>query len=197
MAARPIPDGYHTVTPYLTVRDAAKVIDFLKQAFGAELSHEPIKRPDGKIMHAEVKIGNSRVMIAEESEMGKATLVVALSLFSERRQRVPAGRQGRRQDDHGTDGHVLRRPLRRREGSVGQQLDDRHAQGRRRAAGAGEARRGLLQAAEAQGGLGEPFRFPSGRAASSGRRPARGPAQKGATSGMPMKVESGALLVRV
>jgi PhnB protein len=74
MAAKPIPEGHHTVTPYLTVRDARKVIDFLKQAFGAQLAYEPLKRPDGKIMHAEVQIGNSRVMIAEKSDMAKATL---------------------------------------------------------------------------------------------------------------------------
>jgi len=73
MAVKPVPDGYHTVTPYLTVRGAAKVIEFLKQAFGAELSHEPVKRPDGSIMHAQVKIGDSPVMIAEENEMAKAT----------------------------------------------------------------------------------------------------------------------------
>ena len=73
MAAKPVPDGYHTVTPYLTVRGAAKVIEFLKQAFGAELSLEPVKRPDGAIMHAEVKIGDSRVMLGEENEMAKAT----------------------------------------------------------------------------------------------------------------------------
>jgi PhnB protein len=73
MAAKPIPDGFHSVTPYLTVRGAPKVIEFLKQAFGAEMSHEPTKRPDGSIMHAQVKIGDSLVMIAEESEMAKAT----------------------------------------------------------------------------------------------------------------------------
>jgi PhnB protein len=73
MAAKPVPDGYHTVTPYLTVRGAPRVIEFLKMAFGAELSHEPIKRPDGSIMHAQVTIGDSRVMIGEESEMTKAT----------------------------------------------------------------------------------------------------------------------------
>jgi PhnB protein len=73
MAAKPVPDGHHTVTPYLTVRNAAKVIDFLKQAFGAEVTYEPLKRPDGTIMHAEVKIDDSCVMIAEESEMAKAT----------------------------------------------------------------------------------------------------------------------------
>jgi PhnB protein len=73
MAAKPVPDGYHTVTPYLTVRNAPKVIEFLQQAFGAEISHEPTKRPDGTIMHAEVTIGDSRIMIGEESEMAKAT----------------------------------------------------------------------------------------------------------------------------
>ena len=73
MAAKPVPDGYHTVTPYLTVRSAPKVIEFLKQAFGAELFHEPVKRPDGTIMHAQVQIGDSRIMIAEENEMAKAT----------------------------------------------------------------------------------------------------------------------------
>ena len=73
MTAKPIPDGYHSVTPYLTVRGAAKVIEFLKQAFGAEIAHEPLKRPDGTIMHAQIIIGDSRVMIAEESEMAKAT----------------------------------------------------------------------------------------------------------------------------
>ena len=70
---KPVPDGYHSVTPYLTVRGATKVIDFLKQAFGAKLSHEPIKRPDGSIMHAQVIIGDSRIMIAEENEMARAT----------------------------------------------------------------------------------------------------------------------------
>jgi PhnB protein len=72
MVAKYVPEGHHTVTPYLTVRGAAKVIDFLKRAFGAEITHEPLKRPNGTIMHAEVKIGDSRVMIAEESEMAKA-----------------------------------------------------------------------------------------------------------------------------
>lgn len=72
MSAQPIPHGYHSVTPYLTVRDAPKVLAFLKQAFGAEIAKEPLKRPDGTIMHAQVKIGDSHVMIAEESEMAKA-----------------------------------------------------------------------------------------------------------------------------
>ena len=73
MAVKPIPDGFHTVTPYVTVRDAGKVIAFLKAAFNAEIGHDPIKRPDGSVMHAHVKIGNSRVMIADEMEGMKAT----------------------------------------------------------------------------------------------------------------------------
>jgi len=83
MAAKPIPDGYHTVTPYITVRGTAKVLDFLKQAFGAEPTHQPITRPDGKIMHAEVKIGDSRVMLAEESEMAKASASTLYLYFAD------------------------------------------------------------------------------------------------------------------
>jgi uncharacterized glyoxalase superfamily protein PhnB len=65
MAVKPIPDGYHTVTPYLVVPGVAKLITFLKQAFGAEETHPPTSRPDGAIMHAEVRIGDSRVMMGE------------------------------------------------------------------------------------------------------------------------------------
>jgi len=46
MATKPIPDDYHSLTPYLTVRGAAKAIDFLKRAFGAEITHEPLSRPN-------------------------------------------------------------------------------------------------------------------------------------------------------
>ena len=66
-----IPDGYHAVTPYLTVRDGAQVIEFYKRAFGAkEIMRMP--GPDGKsIMHAEVQIGDSIVMLsAEQPGMG-------------------------------------------------------------------------------------------------------------------------------
>jgi uncharacterized glyoxalase superfamily protein PhnB len=72
MAAKPIPDGYHTVTPYLIVRDAAKTIDFLKHAFGAEHSFEPMIRPDGMIMHADLKLGDSHVMISDATEQHPA-----------------------------------------------------------------------------------------------------------------------------
>jgi PhnB protein len=70
MAVKPIPDGYYTATPYLIVKGAARAIDFYKQAFGAqELMRFPM--PDGKIGHAEIKIGNSPIMLADEmQEMG-------------------------------------------------------------------------------------------------------------------------------
>src|SRR5919197_647144 len=64
MAVKPIPEGYHTVTPYLTVQGAAKLIEFLKQAFEAHES-ERITRPDGTIGHAEVRIGDSVVMMGD------------------------------------------------------------------------------------------------------------------------------------
>ena len=70
MAVQPIPAGYHTVTPYLIVRDAANAIDFYKQAFGA-LELFRMAGPGGKIGHAEIKIGDSPIMLADEfPEMG-------------------------------------------------------------------------------------------------------------------------------
>ena len=70
MAAKvkPIPDGFHTVTPYLIVEGAKKVIDFMQHALGARHDHEPTLRPDGTIMHATLKIGDSMVMISDASE---------------------------------------------------------------------------------------------------------------------------------
>lgn len=97
MTAKPIPDGYHAVTPYLIVRGANKEIEFLKQAFDAKPSHDAIKRPDGSIMHAQVTIGDSCVMVAEESEMAKATTstlyVYVPDVDSVYRQAVKAGGQ--------------------------------------------------------------------------------------------------------
>src|SRR6185369_11122896 len=65
--ADPIPSGYHTVTPYLRVTGAAEFIDFLKQAFGANEMHRSLA-PDGSIMHADVTIGDSHVMLTEGME---------------------------------------------------------------------------------------------------------------------------------
>lgn len=65
MAVKPIPDGYHTVTPYLIMKKAGAAIDFYKKAFGAkELFRMP--GPNGAVMHAEIQIGNSIIMLADE-----------------------------------------------------------------------------------------------------------------------------------
>jgi PhnB protein len=66
MSVKPIPDGYHTLTPFLTCRDAARAIEFYKQAFGAEVRGGVAKGPDGKVMHAELKIGDSVIMLSDE-----------------------------------------------------------------------------------------------------------------------------------
>lgn len=64
MSPKPIPNGFHTVTPYLLVPGTSKLIDFLKQAFGAELLFRS-ERPDGVLMHGVLQIGDSKVMLAE------------------------------------------------------------------------------------------------------------------------------------
>ena len=62
---RPVPEGYHSLTPQLTCRDAARAIDFYKNVFGAtEVTR--MAGPDGKIMHAELKIGDSHLMLNDE-----------------------------------------------------------------------------------------------------------------------------------
>jgi PhnB protein len=64
--AKPIPDGYRTVTPYLTVTGAAQALDFYKRAFGAQ-EVERMTGPDGQsVMHAEIRIGDSIVMLSDE-----------------------------------------------------------------------------------------------------------------------------------
>ncbi|MBS1957136.1 MAG: VOC family protein [Cyanobacteria bacterium SZAS-4] len=66
----PIPPGIHTVTPYLMVKDARKAIQFYKEAFGAE--EVTVMEIEGKVMHANIKIGDSHIFMSEECpEMGK------------------------------------------------------------------------------------------------------------------------------
>ena len=67
MPALPKPDRYHSVTPYLIVADAQKLIDFLIAVFGASVESQMVK-PDGKIGHTEVKIGDSIIMLGEAME---------------------------------------------------------------------------------------------------------------------------------
>ena len=63
--SRAIPDGYHNITPYLVIKGAAAAIDFYKKAFGAvEVMRMP--QPDGRVGHAELKFGDSHVMLADE-----------------------------------------------------------------------------------------------------------------------------------
>ena len=65
-AVKPVPDGYYTVTPYLIINGAASAIEFYKKAFGAKELFR-MGGPDGKIGHAEIKIGNSPIMLADEN----------------------------------------------------------------------------------------------------------------------------------
>src|SRR5882762_5739325 len=62
---KPIPDGYHSITPHLVIKGAAAAIDFYKKVFGAtEIMRMP--QPDGRVGHAEIKIGDSIIMLADE-----------------------------------------------------------------------------------------------------------------------------------
>ena len=67
MAVEPIPAGHHTVTPYMVVEDVPRLVEFLKDAFGAtEL--ECIEGPDGRVMHAQIRIGDSMIMMGQANE---------------------------------------------------------------------------------------------------------------------------------
>ena len=64
MAVKPIPDNYHSITPYLMAPGASRLIEFLKEAFGA-VESERMTNPDGAVMHAEVRIGDSMLMLTD------------------------------------------------------------------------------------------------------------------------------------
>ena len=68
---KPIPDGYTAVTPYLTVKGAAQAIEFYRNAFGAEEVMR-VPGPDGKLMHAEIRIGGAVVMLHDEAPQWQA-----------------------------------------------------------------------------------------------------------------------------
>jgi PhnB protein len=89
MAAKPIPEGYSSITPYLTVDDAKAAIEFYKRAFGAT-EGGVMTAPDGKVAHAELEIGGSKIMLSDRfpqsvcktpKELGGTT--VAIFLFVE------------------------------------------------------------------------------------------------------------------
>ena len=70
-AAKPVPEGYHTITPQLTLDNAAQAIDWYKKALGGEEKSRAVS-PDGQIMHAEVQIGDSRIMLNDAMGGGKS-----------------------------------------------------------------------------------------------------------------------------
>jgi PhnB protein len=72
MAVKAIPDGYHTITPYLLVEDAHGLIDFVERAFGAQLV-EKMLDSEGQIVHAEVRVGDSRLMLGDSNEKNPPT----------------------------------------------------------------------------------------------------------------------------
>ena len=89
MAVKPVPEGYRTVTPYLLVRDAAKLIDFLTQGFGGIERHRTTL-PNGVVMHAEVQIGDSRVMLGQVP-LGHAPMAAGIYLYVPDADAVYAG----------------------------------------------------------------------------------------------------------
>ena len=144
-AVKPIPDGMHSLTPHLICADAVQAIGFYQRAFNAvELSR--LLMPNGKLMHATLRIGDSALMLVDENPdwgaIGPAGLKsspVSIHLYVEDvdaafAQAVAAGRPG--QDAAGR--HVLGRPLLRHHRSLRPQLDHRHPHPRRQPrAGAG------------------------------------------------------------
>lgn len=76
---KPIPDGYHTITPFLSFKEAAKAIKFYQEAFGAELI-EKHDYENGKVMHAVIKIGDSLIMMADEFPESSCGLSSPLTL---------------------------------------------------------------------------------------------------------------------
>ena len=157
MPIKAIPDGYHSVTPYLVMRDAAKAIDFYKRALGATETFR-FNAPDGKIGHAEIKVGDSVLMLADEMPdmgyRGPQTLggtAVSLMVYVE-----DVDKQFQRAIDAGAK---VKQPVKDQfygdrsgtaRGSVWPCVDHRHARGRRLGGRTGEARGCHAQAAGAR-----------------------------------------------
>ena len=89
MAVKPIPEGYHSITPYLAVDDATGAIEFYKRAFGAK-ERVLMPMPDGKVGHAELEIGDSLIMLSDPFEQARTktpkaigATTVGIFLYSE------------------------------------------------------------------------------------------------------------------
>ena len=141
-----IPKGYNSVTPYLIIKGAAQAIEYYKKVFGATEVMR-MNGPDGKVAHAELKIGDSRFMLADENPgMGQgyasaATIgasPVSLYLYVPDVDKIvrTCRRRGSQNPQAGA-GPVLRRSLGLHSGSVRPSLGSRHARGRRVSAGNG------------------------------------------------------------
>ena len=81
MAVKHIPDGYHSITPYLVVKGAAETLDFLKKAFDATEVGPPMRLPDGTVSHAELKIGDSIFMLGEADPVKHPAMPTMLYLY--------------------------------------------------------------------------------------------------------------------
>lgn len=68
MASHPVPPGYHTATPYIIAPNIRGLLRFLEEAFSSTTTVPPFEGPDGAIMHAEVQVGDSRIMMGEASD---------------------------------------------------------------------------------------------------------------------------------
>lgn len=82
MSVKSIPEGFHSITPYLVADRVAPLLEFLKQAFGAEET-ERMQRPDGSVMHAQVRIGDSMLMMGEPMGGDHQPMPCALYLYVE------------------------------------------------------------------------------------------------------------------
>ena len=134
MTAQAIPAGHHTVTPYLAIKNAAKALEFYKKAFGATETYK-LMMPDGRLGHAEIRLGDSLIMLSDEFPEygGKAPETlggspVSIHLYVEDvdaffKRALAAGAK-RTQAGHGS---VLRRPLGPARGSLRASLVGGHA----------------------------------------------------------------------
>ena len=112
--AKPVPDGYHTLTPQLMLDNAGQTIDWYKRAFGVEEVSRFVG-PDGKIMHAELKIGDSRFTVGEvmKDQKGPTGLWriarITVAIRGEQRRALQQGGQRRREGTHADGESVLGR----------------------------------------------------------------------------------------
>jgi uncharacterized glyoxalase superfamily protein PhnB len=100
-----IPEGYSSVTPYITISGASDALAFYKKAFGAE-EVMCMKGPDGKVMHAEIRIGGSVIMLHDENPPQGRRAFRAMKAFLCRASCQPAAKEERRQ---GNDNHLQQR----------------------------------------------------------------------------------------